>query len=69
MLCRKPCTESVKHESEVQPTGTGGDGNYMCYDGRVRRHSTQGSMVLEVIVSATSVDMTYKGIGVVSSLP
>jgi hypothetical protein len=25
--------------------------------------------LLEVIVSATSIDMTYKGIGVVSSLP
>jgi hypothetical protein len=31
--------------------------------------SRSDPLVLEVIVSATSVDMTYKGIGVVSSLP
>ena len=45
MLYSDPSTESVKQESEALPTETGGDGKYMCYDGRERRHSVQGSMV------------------------
>jgi hypothetical protein len=61
MLYRKPCTKSVKHESEVLPTGTGGDGNYMCYDERVRRHSTQGSVVRQKYILGKAKGKTMKG--------
>jgi hypothetical protein len=46
MLYRKMTNKSMKHESKVLPTGTGGDRNYMCYDEQKRGHSIQGSMAL-----------------------